>query len=579
VDQSNIVVAQPSEPQPPDRPRGVLIGGVGIVVLVSLLSLGRIGEPPATGDVAVSTSLAELTSIPSTAATTLGTTTTTEPVLVLPATPESIEEALAAPAAWTFDRELVVPDAMPIVSHVAAGTDAIFLFGPTSPVGEFASGLQVIAWDGASFVSPVAVAPPAEAALDVAGGPLGLIAATARTALAPELFGPSSMEPVTIRTSRDGRDWAEVILGDPDAYLHVLGMAVGDEEAWVLGAPRADMFDDLVAALPSGIGELVAAGHLVPVADGTSRVSLYIGGGFTPVASYGLEELGLDPPFNLTFAANVAFRSTDLTQWEEAGIPLEVRALTTDADGVVYAYGSSGVWRAAGDGSWDLVTLAGDLGGGAYDLAVHDDAVFGWYPSRGGVEVVRTGPDMEIRRYALGASGFSATDPVGGELAVLFPFSSISQPPGEIVFAPADDGSQIVANFDLGQYQVRDPAGGVLHTAEIFDDPDDKTGFDAETASVTFESDEGLIVGSVPLEDVRQAFLTALSTLDGARTTLFVTDGDSWMATDKFGTSGSVGPVADAASVYLGFVVVEGPFRGSFPTQRESRVFLGLRAG
>ena len=578
VEPSSIVVSRSEDPRPPQVPSALPIVAVVVVTVGALFGLGRVGEPPATGDETTDSAVTELGSIASTAATTLGTTTTTtEPVLEFPRSAESIESALAAEPLWAFDQELAVPDAMPVVSHVVADDVHLFLAGPTSGPGEFSSGLQVVAWDGIVFRDLVQVAPPDEAVMDVVGGPLGLIATTGRTSLAPEWFGPSSMEPVRIRTSPDGFEWEEVSLAAAGEYIFVRGMAVGASEAWVFGAPRADVFDEIVQALPAGYAELVEAGLLVPVTDGTSGISLYVGGGFTRVASFRLEELGFDPPFNLTFAADVAFRSEDLADWQPAGVPLGIRSLSTDSQGVVYADTTTGVWRSAGDGSWELVALADDLGGGALDATVHDGSVYGWYPGRAGVEVVRLEPEVSVRRYDLSSSGLVAAAPVSGDLAVMFPFSTFPEPPGEVAFAPGSDGTQVIADFGLGQYRVLDDDGTILLAAEIFDDQGDGIGFDPDERTMTLLSEDGEVVASVPLEDARQAFLTAFSTLDNVQSTLYVTDGDTWTATDRLGNGAAIGPIADATSLYLGFVVVEGPFRGHFPTERKSRVFLGLR--
>ncbi|MDH3500450.1 MAG: hypothetical protein OEM97_10030, partial [Acidimicrobiia bacterium] len=202
----NVIVTGQSDPEPSRPPTGPVMFGTAVLLASVLVALGFVGEPSATGDVADETRTAEVASIPSTAPTSLVTTTTTTraPSLDTPLGVEVIAlDDLAGKSPAMLLAELIQPPELRIVSHLVESQGAVYAFGPTTELGELPAGLIGARWDG-MWTAPTEVVPPDELVVAVAGGDPGLVVVSlpvARTSI--PFFGPG-FGPTVVRTSPDG---------------------------------------------------------------------------------------------------------------------------------------------------------------------------------------------------------------------------------------------------------------------------------------------------------------------------------------------------------------------------------------
>ena len=578
----NVIVTGQSDPEPSRPPTGPVMFGTAVLLASVLVALGFVGEPSATGDVADETRTAEVASIPSTAPTSLVTTTTTTraPSLDTPLGVEVIAlDDLAGKSPAMLLAELIQPPELRIVSHLVESQGAVYAFGPTTELGELPAGLIGARWDG-MWTAPTEVVPPDELVVAVAGGDPGLVVVSlpvARTSI--PFFGPG-FGPTVVRTSPDGANWSEVRLVAADgSEVQVNSVVVGTSDTWLFGQLVSPQYHQIIGALPPAYADLVREGRLLMTPNDARSVGLYAASFLTEVASFRLEDLGIDEPSDwVANPTRVAIRSTDLETFAEITTDLPpVYLAFSDPEGRPYAVSDGGVWRYEGD-AWDQVVDSGIEAIG--NAAAFDARVFAYMYSRFGPEIRIYSSDGETGRLRFAGEQLFETgpvSPVAGLEGVLFAFA----PPVEFEFedlavASHPNGREVIAARNTNQYQVRDADGGLIALASMWGS-DRRIRFVVETETLEILDDEGVVAGTVTLQQLSDAVAAqSLPRVTHGGGFLY-SDGADWSFVpmeDLPGVNDEAVGVAAAVGIDQGFIVASGPPFPWSTTDRPSRLWI-----
>lgn len=577
---SKIVISRPSEPDPKAPPRLAVLFGAALVIGVTLLGLGFVGDPPATGDLAEQAEETELGSVPSTAVTTLGSTTTSTapPRFDTPLDVEVVTADTLGQRGFTFN-EVPPPEGIQVITHLVESRHALFAFGRKEP-GAPTTALLAGRWNGAWWDDPVEVVPEGESVVTVAGGDSGLLVVSVRGGPLGVFPGSSDPGSYLVRTSGDGRDWLEQSIGDiAGEGLYVQAAIVTGDGAWLIGLSASELDVALTFAFPAPYQELVADGRVFVAEAGQDEISLHEKAFGTPLATFDRSELGIGDQSQLRNP--VMLWSPDLTRWEHVPAPPYGRWVVAAGSGsgdAPFVASPAGLWRNLGETEWEQSILFSS-GAEPVAAAVIPDAMYTVAFAGTGPEIHRYGSDGQFVRYRFDIAGQDIVGPgpgAGSQTAVMFPTTPglrlLDRVPRAIDIG---NGNHLVANLDRGAFRVENAEGVEIASASMYS-PDPALEFDPHNGLLRIIDRSGDVAGSVTLEQLEEMAAEQLRYEVAESGGVLYVYGDEW----RFQSLADLAPDAHPtlASAVVGmdnsFAIASGPIYPWIATDAPSQIWI-----
>ena len=516
------------EPTPDREPPSLsVLAGIVIVLLLAGLTVGAVGDQPATGDQLADSAEAAVASTATTAV-----TTTTLGAAVADETETTVGPRFVTESdlvASLLTSEIIeLPPGLGAISHLAEARGVAYAFAPATEGERGDLGLRVASWHE-GWGSVVDVAPTTDAVVAVAGHDLGLVALTQPADSVGVPFGQPLVRNLSLWTSVDGLTWtrSEITppLGTDDMVFGHL--AVSRRAAFIFAKDPGLDPDTVVDALPADLAQMVRGAGLHIERRG-EQVVLLAGGTPTELIALTLAELGVAQPVS-TDESWVRLATSDFGSWSAEPSP-PLASVSVGTDGAVLGSGSdSTVWRLDRRRDPEILIAPNAIGAPLF-ATTSELGIYGVSAHPAGAVIALDATDTRTELRFAGCCHPLPPHPVSSSLGVLFN-SSVWDGPAvdEVVVASTPGGGRIVASIERGSYEVHDAQGRVAASASLWGD-DESVVFERALEAIAILDGEGEVAGRIELGD-----LTALGTMydwQADRPGVLYTDGADWQRVD-----------------------------------------------